>query len=164
MSWKHSVARSLVAVAATLAVGAGLLGATSEPAHAKEAIIVTVDRAKVMRINTAADTVIVGNPAVADAVMHNPNTLIIVGRSNGTTNLIVLDQDSKPIADEVIVVRAPESTIVTVQRKNQQFSYSCAPNCAPAPRPGDFVEFFENTAKQTANRNAEAQAAAKGAN
>lgn len=158
---------SKLAIAALgLCLGLSVTGidGAGNAAFSKESIKVTVDRAKVMRIKSPADTVIVGNPAVADAVMHDPNTLVIVGRSFGTTNLIILDNDSKPIADEVIVVRPAESTVVTVQRRNARFSYSCAPNCSPAPTPGDQNEYFNQNSEQTSKRNQSAQAAAKGSN
>ncbi|MBB4304647.1 plastocyanin [Rhodobium orientis] len=139
-----------------------LATASSAPALAKEPIFASVDRAKVMHIEGGADTIIVGNPAIADAVMHDANTLIIVGRGYGSTNLIVLNVDNEPIADETIIVRPNETSMVTVQRRGARYSYTCAPDCAPAPMPGDQVDYFDNTGKQTLQRNEAAQAAATG--
>lgn len=162
----RQVARTCFAIMVSAAVGlcASAFDAANHSVSAKESIYVTVDRAKVMRINAPADTVIVGNPAIADAVMHDPSTLVIVGRRNGTTNLIVLDREGKPLADEVIVVRAAESTVVTVQRQSSRYSYSCAPNCAPAPAPGDQKDFFDDNSTQSDKINKNAQEAAKGTN
>ncbi|MCW2306512.1 pilus assembly protein N-terminal domain-containing protein [Rhodobium gokarnense] len=150
---------------AALAITIGFLvlaTASSAPALAKQPIFASVDRAKVMHIEGGADTIIVGNPAVADAVMHDATTLIIVGRSYGTTNLIVLNADNEPIADETIIVRPTDTSMVTVQRQGARYSYSCAPTCVPAPMPGDQNDYFENAGKQTSQRNEAAQAAAMG--
>ena len=155
-------AKAALAASAIL-LGLSVLAATGgAPALAKEPIFASVDRAKVMHIDGGADTIIVGNPAIADAIMHDANTLIIVGRSYGTTNLIVLNADNKPIADETIIVRPTETSMVTVQRRGSRYSYTCAPDCAPAPMPGDQSEYFDNTGKQTTLRNEAAQAAASG--
>ncbi len=68
----------------------------------KQPVIVTVDRAKVFRISSPASTVIVGNPAIADATVEDDVTLVLTGRSFGVTNLIVLDHEGNPIVDETI--------------------------------------------------------------
>ena len=91
---------------------AGLLGAAT--VAQAEPISVMVDRAKVMRISRPADVVIVGNPAIADATIQDNKTLIITGRSFGSTNLIVLDSDGQAIADEIITVGASDDQVVTV--------------------------------------------------
>src|SRR4029077_7554810 len=74
----------------TLAAAAVAAVLVALPAQA-DTIAVSVDRAKVMRISRPADVVIVGNPAIADATVQDNQTLIITGKSFGTTNLIVLD-------------------------------------------------------------------------
>ena len=79
---------------------AGVIAAGSALA-AGVPINIVVDRAKVMHISRPAATVIIGNPAIADATIQDNQTLIITGRSYGTTNLIVLDSAGQPIADEI---------------------------------------------------------------
>ena len=84
-----------------LLVAAALAGSVpAGPALAADApISVTIDRAKVMRISRPADVVIIGNPAIADATIQDSQTLIITGRSYGTTNLIVLDSTGKALVE-----------------------------------------------------------------
>jgi len=108
-----------------------------------EAIRVIVDHAKVMQVSRPADIVIIGNPAIADATIQDNKTLIITGRSFGTTNLIVLDSEGRPIADEIITVSAPNDQVVTVFRRASRQSYSCTPECAPILIVGDNVAVFE---------------------
>ncbi|ADZ72088.1 pilus assembly protein N-terminal domain-containing protein [Polymorphum gilvum] len=140
------------AVFATLLCGAA--AAETEP------VAVTVDRAKVFRIEAPADTVIVGNPSIADVTMHDRFTVVVTGKTFGTTNLVILDKDSQPIIDEVIVVRPPETDVVTVTRNLNRYSYSCSPTCEPTVRVGDAKDAFELTVNQAAARNEMAVSAA----
>jgi Flp pilus assembly secretin CpaC len=121
--------------------------ATSAPAAA-EVIEVIVDRAKVFRIARPADVVIIGNPAIADATIQDSQTLIITGRSYGTTNLIVLDASGEAIADEVIAVGAQDDNVVTVYRRDSRESFSCSPSCSPMLAVGDSKAWFDAVNEQ----------------
>ena len=122
-----------------------VLGAV--PADA-EPITVVVDRAKVMRVSRPADIVIIGNPAIADATIQDNQTLIITGRSFGTTNLIVLDAAGQAIADEVLIVAAPNDQVVTVYRRASRQTYSCTPECSPTLTIGDNSVVFDSVNAQ----------------
>ncbi|GGB57376.1 hypothetical protein GCM10011316_31840 [Roseibium aquae] len=139
--------------------------AVAKPARAEEQpVTVTIDRAKVFRIQEPASTVIIGNPFIADVAMHDDTTVVITGKSYGTTNLIILDEDSTPIIDELITVQAADENDVTVVRKTVRQTFSCTPNCQPVIRLGDGPDAFTATAEQAAERNDLAtQAAAAGA-
>lgn len=129
-----------------------LVTAFSGPAGAKDPISVTVDVAKVMRISAPAATVILGNPAIADAVMQDRQTLVITGKLAGVTNLVVLDPKGQLIADELIHVAKPQSGYVTVQRGSARFTYACSPHCNGTSEPGDNKDYFEDTDKQLNKR------------
>src|SRR5882757_9835920 len=86
-----------------LAAAGAAVVATAIPAFA-DTITVAVDRAKVMRMSRPADVVIVGNPSIADATVQDNQTLIITGKSFGSTNLIVLDAAGQSIAESVVTV------------------------------------------------------------
>ena len=71
---------TLVKIKFALPVIAGLVfSAMVAPAYTAEsideAVIVTVDRAKLFRVSRPAATVIVGNPAIVDAVIEDAKTL-----------------------------------------------------------------------------------------
>src|SRR5512146_678458 len=83
-------------------VGVASLAASTTASVAADPISVIVDRAKVLRISQPADVVIIGNPAIADATIQDSRTLIITGRSYGTTNLIVLDKQGQQIAADLV--------------------------------------------------------------
>lgn len=115
---------------------------------AQEPIEIVIDRAKVMRISRPADTIIIGNPGIADATIQDNQTLIITGRSFGSTNLIVLDSDGQAIADEVLQVQASEESVVTVFKRSSQVTLSCTPQCAPTLTIGDNGDAFDSIDKQ----------------
>ena len=123
-------------------------------------VMVTVDRAKIFRIDDGASAVIVGNPFIADVSLFDDNTVVVTGKSYGTTNLVILDADSKPIVDEVITVRAADDDVVAVYRKSLRSSLSCNPSCEPTHRLGDGLEAFKNVADKATNRNSLAAEAA----
>ena len=124
---------------------AGIAAATAvlaPIAASAEPISVVVDRAKVMRISRPADIVIIGNPAIADATIQDSKTLIITGRSYGTTNLIILDAAGQAIADEVITVSPSNDQVVTVYRRASRQTLSCTPDCSPTLAMGDSESVF----------------------
>jgi hypothetical protein len=135
----------------TIAVPVALVCANGL-AHASEAIDIKLDRAKVMRIARPAATVILGNPAIADATIQDRQTLIITGRSFGTTNLIVLDQAGDPIADEILTVSASNDDVVTVFSGNDRLSFSCSPECQPVLSVGDAKGNFDSVRTQLEGR------------
>ena len=156
------VAALVLAVSAALPV----LAPASGPARALEPISVVIDRAKVMRISAPAATVIVGNPAIADATVYDRQTIVITGKMSGTTNLVILDQAGQPIADEILLVEPPSDTLVTVQRGagGGRYTYSCTPVCTATVAPGDTNAFFNETNTQITTRsNLGAQSAGAGA-
>ncbi|WP_346906810.1 pilus assembly protein N-terminal domain-containing protein [uncultured Roseibium sp.] len=132
----------------------GLAFASEDP------VTVTVDRAKVFRIKEPATTVIVGNPFIADVSMHDHFTVVVTGKSYGSTNLVILDDKGEPIIDEVIIVRASEDNVVSVTRNAMRQTYTCAPVCEPTLRLGDAQAAFDTFAAQATMRNDLAEKAA----
>jgi Flp pilus assembly secretin CpaC len=116
-------------------------------------VAVTVDRAKVFRIEEPASTVIIGNPFIADVSMHDRYTVVVTGKAYGTTNLVILDEKNEPIIDEVIIVKASGDDVVSVTRNTARTTYSCAPTCEPTLRLGDGKEAFSAIAEQSTVRN-----------
>jgi Flp pilus assembly secretin CpaC len=125
----------------------------------KQPVIVTVDRAKVFRISSPAATVIVGNPAIADATVEDDVTLILTGRSFGVTNLIVIDREGNPIVDETIIVRGHEENTVRIYRREERVTLACAPVCEPTLTIGDDPEGFDYAQQQIVSRNALSESA-----
>ncbi|WP_346900321.1 pilus assembly protein N-terminal domain-containing protein [uncultured Roseibium sp.] len=133
---------------------------TGQAYASDEPVTVTVDRAKVFRIQEPASTVIIGNPFIADVSMHDHFTVVVTGKSYGSTNLVILDDKGEPIIDEVIIVRASEDNVVSVTRNALRQTYSCSPVCEPTLRLGDSQAAFDTFAQQATMRNDLAEKAA----
>lgn len=169
----------MISVAKTLAVGAALLcptlglpaaaadlsspGAVSvsisaeaaaAPTSARDAITVHLDHAKVMRLPARTQTVVVGNPIIADVSVQKDGVVILTGKSYGATNLIALDGTGAMLAESMINVKAAGDRVVVVQRGLERESYSCTPTCEPALVLGDSSKHFATVSAQAGERNA----------
>lgn len=141
-------------LAAVLAAVACLVAASPAPALTKgETVTVAADQARLVRLPAGAQTVIVGNPAIADVSMQRNGILVVTGKSFGTTNLIALDASGNVLAESLIQVEEPASTVVTVLRGTARESLSCTPNCQPMLTLGDEMTYFTERADQMKQRN-----------
>ncbi len=160
-----SIGVSVVRTPVTLfTLAAVALALATTATSAKDPISVMIDRAKVMRISAPAATVVIGNPAIADASIQDRQTLVVTGRVTGITNLVILDAKGELIADELINVEKPDKGYVTVQRGAGRYTYSCTPSCNVALEPGDQSEHFTSANTQMLGRHQFVQSAAGGSN
>ena len=136
---------SLPRILAALATAALALG-MALPASAESApVSVKVNMARILRISAPAATVIIGNPAVADVTIQDPQTLVLTGKSYGQTNLIVLDSMGNPIADTLIEVVQAQADLMTVYQGSRRTTLACAPVCQPIIMLGDDTAFSADT-------------------
>ena len=105
------------------------MGAATFGAAASEPLDVSIDFAKVLKIGKPAHTIIVGNPGIADASVGDETTLVLTGKSAGTTNLIVLDADGGEIMNSVVRVSSDVRQLTTVFYGVERQTFSCAPVC-----------------------------------
>jgi Flp pilus assembly secretin CpaC len=110
------------------ALAALVLTATAA-AHAEGGIEVVMNQAKIVKLARAADTIVVGNPRIADAAVQDATTIVLTGKGFGVTNLVVLDEAGSPIVDEQIVVTRQTANSVRVYRRADIQTLSCAPFC-----------------------------------
>ncbi|GJE83498.1 MULTISPECIES: pilus assembly protein N-terminal domain-containing protein [Methylorubrum] len=141
--------RAAPAALAWVALAAPVLA--NEPAP-QGAVSVQVDNAKVIRLPEKTQTVVVGNPMIADITLQKNGVVVLTGKSFGTTNLIALDGRGAMLAESTISVQAAQASIITVQRGLDRESYSCTPNCQPAVQLGDANKYFDETSKQAEQR------------
>lgn len=101
---------------------------------------VYMDHARVLKLDRPVSKVIIGNAKVADATVADAKTIVLTGRSFGTTNLVLLDADGNAIVDERILVSIDEGNTVRVFRQIERSVLSCTPNCeehaTSTPQPG----------------------------
>jgi Flp pilus assembly secretin CpaC len=133
-----SKTRSAAAVFAVVIAGLAL------PAGAGTAIEVSMNQAKIVKIARPADTIVIGNPAIADASVQDSTTIVLTGRGFGVTNLVILDAEGAPIVDEQIVVSRNAANSVRIYRRADVQTLSCTPYC-------------ESSYKSDAERSSEAE-------
>ncbi|RRI06365.1 hypothetical protein EH240_03570 [Mesorhizobium tamadayense] len=119
-----TLSRSPFPVVALLAVAAFLM-----PASAGTGIEVTMNQAKIVKLSRAADTIVIGNPAIADAAVQDASTVVLTGKGFGVTNLVVLDSDGSPIIDEQVTVVRQAASSVRIYRRADVQTMSCTPYC-----------------------------------
>ena len=129
--------------ARSLAGGLALALLGSIAAHADAGgIVVSLDRARIVKVPAGTQTLIIGNPLVADVTMLKGNgSMVVTGRSFGSTNLISLDSSGNAIDETTIKVVAGNQSLV-VLRGTAQESYSCNPKCSPTVALGDDSKFM----------------------
>lgn len=95
-------------------------------------ISVSINQAKVLKLTRPADTIIIGNPQIADASVQDATTIVLTGRAFGATNLVILDGDGAPIVDQQVVVSRNEAGTIRIYRRASIETLSCTPNCEAA--------------------------------
>ncbi len=115
---------------------------TTPLASAGTLIEVVMNEARIVKLARAADTIVIGNPAIADASVQDPMTIVLTGKGFGTTNIVVLDEAGEPIVDERIVVKRSDVSTMRIYRRDSVLTLSCTPVCQKA---------FQSEAEQAAD-------------
>lgn len=139
--------------AVSLAAGAGLATtARAEEAPALETIRVLLDQAKLVKLPTGAETVVIGNPSIADVTVQKNGVMVITGKAAGRTNFIALDASGSIISESTLSVGVSTAGRMLVQRGLAQNSYDCSPECLPTVTLGDAEAHFSGTVNQVGQR------------
>ena len=143
-----SVQRRIATLAFAVLIGAPALPVAAETAGGP--VSVKVNMARILRISAPANTVIIGNPRVADVTIQDPQTLVLTGKSFGQTNMIVLDSQGNAIADTLVEVVQAQADLVTVYMGSARTTLACAPVCQPTIMLGDDPQFSANNSASAA--------------
>jgi Flp pilus assembly secretin CpaC len=125
----------------------------SATASTRDTVAVMIDHAKVVRLPERTQTVIVGNPIIADITVQRNGVVVVTGKSYGVTNMIALDAAGSMLAESLVSVQAATESVVIVQRGLERESYSCTPNCQPSILLGDANKYFSEAGAQAGQRN-----------
>ena len=96
------------------------------------ALNVEIDRSARVQLRGAAASVIVGNPQIADVSMVDANTLFIVGKGYGVTEVVAVDGVGRTLFQREIVVSGGSTGSVRVWRGGQATEMTCGASCAPS--------------------------------
>ncbi len=111
------------------AIATGCFGLSVAGTAAETGIEVVMNQAKIVKLARPADTIVVGNPLIADAAVQDATTIVLTGKGFGVTNLVVLDTDGNPVIDEQIIVSRQSASTVRVYRRADVQTLSCTPYC-----------------------------------
>ncbi len=124
-----------------------LMAIPSGQAASKDISLVP-DKARILRLERPASTIIIGNPAIADATIRNGSMMILTGKSYGSTNLIALDGAGEEIANINLTVAPPEYQTLWLYKGVDHASYNCNPRCARVLAIGDEKGSFNHIEEQ----------------
>jgi len=142
-----SMSRSVLLAGAMLAAG-GCAAFAAEPAPTEPVaeaaapaamqagIEVVMNEARIVKLPRAADTIVVGNSAIADASVQDATTVILTGKGFGVTNLVILDREGAPIMDEQVTVVRQTASTVRIYRRADVLTLFCTPYCENSPQNG----------------------------
>jgi Flp pilus assembly secretin CpaC len=96
------------------------------------------DQTSVVKLDRAAKTILVGNPAIADAQMVDDKTVYVLGRMFGQTNIVALDATGAEVLNARVTVGVSNYATVTLYRGSQgQRTLACSPRCERTLTQGD---------------------------
>jgi Flp pilus assembly secretin CpaC len=157
--------RRLLSSLAALLIAAG----TAVPSVAAESFSVPLDQSAVLVLPAGAQSVMIGNPAIADVNMLDTRTAVLLGRGYGVTNLLVIDALGRTLMDRQIVVSGSDVSRVSIFRRSpdsqrpEVSNFSCTPRCERTPLPGETdAEFNRYNAPYSASAGRLAEARANG--
>lgn len=113
-----------VGKASTQTSGIQSMTKTQDP----DAIRLTPDRTKILRLREDAASVIVANPTHASVVLDSPRLLILMPRTPGTTAFTVMNAQGQVLLERSIIVSATQPKYVRVRRICSGNNRDCAPS------------------------------------
>lgn len=129
----------------TIRLKAAALGAAAlalAAAASAEQLFVEASKTIALPIKGAASSIIIGNKNIADVSVHNENLLFVTGKSYGTTNLLVFDKAGRQLYGSDVLVTTKSTSLVTINRAGQSYTYDCAPTCKAILSVGDEADHF----------------------
>jgi hypothetical protein len=116
-----------------LAQGAAIaligLAVCASTARAEEPIELSPGIVKLLRFDRPVGTVAVGDPSVADTFAPNDRSILLTGKTIGSTNLIVLDDSGRDLLSAAVIVSRTEFGRVSVHSKGilqRYWAYQCS--------------------------------------
>jgi hypothetical protein len=95
-----------------LALSAAIAG----PAAAGVRVAIPVAHSARLQIPGEAGSVVVGDAAVADALVIDPHTIYVQGKAYGQTEILVLDREGRTVWQGDVSVISPNEGRITVVR------------------------------------------------
>jgi len=107
---------------------------------------VVMDFAKILTLDGAAKTIVIGNSGILDATLNDDRTVVLTGKAAGTTNMIVLGENNHEILNTSVNIVPSQAT--TVYHGLQRQTYHCVSACTPILSVGDEAQHFDRARAQ----------------
>lgn len=126
------------------------LALSTVPALAATPFQVPLDQARPLALKAPAAGVVVGNPSIAGVTLQSDRLLFVTGKSYGTTNLIIVGENGRPVYEGMITVVADDNveSTLTLTRGLTTVRQSCTPVCRKTPDLSDDPTEFEKAQAQ----------------
>ena len=125
----------LLAAAVLGLIGAqGALAPSASAQSADGALTIQIDRSQRVSLRGSADSVIVGNPLIADVTVVDANTLYITGKGYGVTEIVAVDAIGRTLFQNQVIVTGGQTGSVRVWRGGTATEMACASSCSPSVR------------------------------
>ena len=98
------------------------------------ALNVEIDRSARVQLRGAAASIIVGNPQIADVSLVDANTMFIVGKGYGVTQVVAVDGVGRTLFQREVIVTGGSTGLVRVWRGAQATEMACGTSCTPSVR------------------------------
>lgn len=118
------------------------------PSALAQQIWVTMDQVRAYSVDRPADSIIVGNPGIADISVQNSKQFLLFGKAPGLTNIIVLDEEGETIKNLQVRVNPPSSSMLVYHRGSARTTYNCTQHCEVTLTVGDDNASFSNVDQQ----------------
>ena len=130
-------------------LAAALAAAAMGPSAAlAQAMAVPIDQGTRLALPPGTQSVMIGNPEIADVSVLDSRNAMIMGRVYGVTNLIAIDGHGRTLLDRQVVVSSPEANRITAYRGSptglHTENYACSPRCERTPMPGENQNDYQN--------------------
>ena len=123
-------------------------------------IWLTMDRVQPYQLETEVESIVIGNPAIADVTVRDGSNLLMFGKAPGLTNIYFFDHEGEVIDNLVVRVRTPSTDMLTVHRGALRTTYNCTTNCEATVTVGDDPAAFGAVSSQVGTKFGQAASAA----
>ncbi|WP_425410885.1 pilus assembly protein N-terminal domain-containing protein [Hyphococcus sp.] len=128
---------------------------------AAEQIWLTMDQVRPYKLENPAQSIVVGNPAIADVTVQDNSNVLLFGKAPGLTNIFVFNEAGEAVKNLTIRVRTPSADMLTVHRGSARTTYNCTTNCEATVTVGDDDTSFSSVAAQVQNKFSQASSLAQ---
>jgi Flp pilus assembly secretin CpaC len=130
----HVRSRSIRSYALTTVLTLAAVLSVTPATQAETGIHIVMNQARILKLARPADTVVVGDPEIADAVVKDSRTVVLTGKGFGITNIVIIDADGAAIVDDQVMVSRSVANTTRVYRRAYVQTLSCTPYCETAQK------------------------------